>query len=79
VAGLLLHSNAHSFWIDPSVMQGIWELRDSSRSTGRGGKSRFARRRTRQESRRQLIRRPACASISRWLEGRHQSGVCWLV
>jgi len=39
VAGLLLHSNAHSFWIDPSVMQGIWELRDSSRSTGRGGKA----------------------------------------
>src|ERR1035438_7942194 len=26
--GLLLYSNAHRFWNDPGVMQGIWDLRD---------------------------------------------------
>jgi len=26
--GLLLYSNAHRFWNDPGVMQGIWGLRD---------------------------------------------------
>jgi hypothetical protein len=25
--GLLLYSNAHRFWNDPGVMQGIWDLR----------------------------------------------------
>jgi len=33
--GLLLYSNAHRFWNDPGVMQGIWDLRDSSKATGR--------------------------------------------
>jgi hypothetical protein len=26
--GLLLYSNAHRFWNDPGVMQGIWDVRD---------------------------------------------------
>src|ERR1019366_6099532 len=33
--GLMLYSNAHRFWNDPGVMQGIWDLRDSFKSTGR--------------------------------------------
>jgi hypothetical protein len=33
--GLLLYSNAHRFWNDPGVMQGIWDLRDSFKTTGR--------------------------------------------
>jgi hypothetical protein len=33
--GLLLYSNAHRFWNDPGVMQGIWDLRDSFKATGR--------------------------------------------
>jgi hypothetical protein len=33
--GLLLYSNAHRFWHDPGVMQGIWDLRDSFKATGR--------------------------------------------
>jgi hypothetical protein len=31
----LLYSNAHRFWNDPGVMQGIWDLRDSFKATGR--------------------------------------------
>jgi hypothetical protein len=33
--GLLLYSNAHRFWNDPGVMQGIWDLRDPFKATGR--------------------------------------------
>ena len=33
--GVLLYSNAHRFWNDPGVMQGIWDLRDSFKATGR--------------------------------------------
>jgi hypothetical protein len=33
--GFLLYSNAHRFRNDPGVMQGIWDLRDSVKSTGR--------------------------------------------
>ena len=33
--GLLLYSNAHRFWDEPGVMQGIWNLRDSFKATGR--------------------------------------------
>ena len=33
--GVLLYSNAHRFWNDPGVMQGIWDLRDPFKSTGR--------------------------------------------
>ena len=33
--GLLLYSNAHRFWNDPGVMQGIWDLRDPLKATGR--------------------------------------------
>ena len=33
--GLLLYSNAHRFWHDPGVMQGIWDLRDPFKATGR--------------------------------------------
>ena len=33
--GLLFYSNAHRFWNEPGVMQGIWNLRDSFKSTGR--------------------------------------------
>ena len=33
--GLRLYSNAHRFWNDPGVMQGIWDLRDSFKATGR--------------------------------------------
>jgi hypothetical protein len=33
--GLLLYSNAHRFWNEPDVMQGIWNLRDSFKATGR--------------------------------------------
>jgi len=33
--GLLLYSNAHRFWNDPGVMQGIWNLRDPFKATGR--------------------------------------------
>ena len=33
--GLLLFSNAHRFWNDPGVMQGIWNLRDPFKATGR--------------------------------------------
>lgn len=32
---LLLYSNAHRFWNDPAVMQGIWNLRDLYTATGR--------------------------------------------
>jgi hypothetical protein len=33
--GLLFYSNAHRFWNEPGVMQGIWNMRDSFKSTGR--------------------------------------------
>jgi hypothetical protein len=33
--GLLFYSNAHRFWNEPGVMQGIWNLRDSFKATGR--------------------------------------------
>jgi len=33
--GLVLYSNAHRFWDEPGVMQGIWNLRDSFKATGR--------------------------------------------
>lgn len=33
--GLLLYSNAHRFWDESGVMQGIWNLRDSFKATGR--------------------------------------------
>ena len=33
--GLLLFSNAHRFWNDAGVMQGIWNLRDPFKATGR--------------------------------------------
>ena len=33
--GLLLYSNAHRFWHDSGAMQGIWDLRDSFKATGR--------------------------------------------
>ena len=33
--GLLFYSNAHRFWNEPGVMQGIWNLRDSFKSTVR--------------------------------------------
>jgi hypothetical protein len=33
--GLLLYSNAHRFWNDSGVMQGIWNLRDAFKATGR--------------------------------------------
>jgi len=32
---ILLYSNAHRFWNDPGVMQGIWDLRDPFKATGR--------------------------------------------
>ena len=33
--GLLLYANAHRFWNEPAVMQGIWNLRDPFKATGR--------------------------------------------
>ena len=33
--GLLLYANAHRFWNEPGVMQGIWNLRDPFKATGR--------------------------------------------
>ena len=33
--GILLYSNGHRFWNDPGVMQGIWDLRDPFKATGR--------------------------------------------
>ena len=33
--GILLYSNAHRFWNDPGVTQGIWDLRDPFKATGR--------------------------------------------
>jgi hypothetical protein len=33
--GLLLYSNAHRFWDESGVTQGIWNLRDSFKATGR--------------------------------------------
>src|SRR5207249_8317753 len=33
--GLLLYTNAHRFWNEPGVMQGIWNLRDPFKATGR--------------------------------------------
>ena len=33
--GILLYANAHRFWNEPAVMQGIWNLRDSFKATGR--------------------------------------------
>lgn len=32
---VLLFANAHRFWIDPQVVQGIWNLRDSFKANGR--------------------------------------------
>jgi len=32
---LLLYANAHRFWNEPSVMQGIWNLRDAFKANGR--------------------------------------------
>jgi hypothetical protein len=32
---LLLYANAHRFWNEPSVMQGIWNLRDTFKANGR--------------------------------------------
>jgi len=33
--GLLFYSDAHCFWNEPGVVQGIWNLRDSFKATGR--------------------------------------------
>jgi hypothetical protein len=33
--GLLLYSDAYRFWDEPGMMQGIWNLRDSLKATGR--------------------------------------------
>jgi hypothetical protein len=32
---LMLYANAHRFWQEPAVMQGIWNLRDEYKATGR--------------------------------------------
>lgn len=32
---VLLYANAHRFWNEPSVMQGIWNLRDAFKANGR--------------------------------------------
>jgi hypothetical protein len=32
---ILLYANAHRFWNEPGVMQGIWNLRDPFKATGR--------------------------------------------
>lgn len=33
--GLLFYANAHRFWNEPGVMQGVWNLRDPFKATGR--------------------------------------------
>lgn len=33
--GVLLFANAHRFWVDPQVIQGVWNLRDSFKANGR--------------------------------------------
>lgn len=32
---LLLYANAHRFWNEPAIVQGIWNLRDPFKATGR--------------------------------------------
>jgi hypothetical protein len=33
--GIVLYANAHRFWNEPGVMEGIWNLRDPFKATGR--------------------------------------------
>jgi hypothetical protein len=40
--GLLFYSNAHRFWNEPGVMQGIWNLRDSLRTLAESRTSRVS-------------------------------------